>query len=883
MSQMHPRKRSSLRKSTASVWMMMIASRATSATAYTLPGVSRTFTSSGRKRCIPSSANGLSSTNSYSNGQSLSPRKESLYMALDSRELRFYASSSSPIARSNGATPIGSVTKTVIASRTISNDNNGNAVSSSTATATTYYSSSRANILSDKSVNGPRKESNHDLLDSLASPALSTYANSILGMINSFDSNVKRAFSHPTGVVYATQYSTSSVLFNSSKAEDSIGKSQHQPSQPQPRRTSPIEIDLTDEEKELFELLRTVTSECGMKSTLRVAGGWVRDKILASKEFKHNIFSLDLHDDGYCCTPGSNEQISENGESDGMNRITSKFKGEKTPNDTLSVTVPVDIDIALDDKLGREFADELNQWLSDRGRKTHSVGVVLKNPEKSKHLETATMRVNNYWIDFVNLRAEEYTSDSRIPDLMRIGTAEEDAFRRDLTINSLFYNINEGVVEDMTGRGLDDLRKGIVATPLPPLTTLLDDPLRVLRSVRFAARLRFGMAESLRVAAADSRVKAALAQKVSRERVGSEVDLMLKSRDPVGAMRLLINLGLIDTVFLIPEDEAKGGVSFEGVYEKGLNLLATAHDHLCDCKANPPMWCESKRALESGAVNGVGKDQTRVLMEDEDARRLLWYAAFLKPIRDRTISIDEDFEVETKKKPRKAKRSIILKLLVDELKRPLRDAEAVDKIMRAADGFTKLVSSGSDVSALSVLLSGAHVVHGSKAPEGVKGSNIMCTMDHRIVDPDTEDDPVWKHCMEFRLGCADILRKIGPLWRAAIILSLCEQLAEGKNSELEYMIEGDVVFEAQEEITSGILANYDAFAAAIMQLGLIGIWNQEPLVNGDEIKKSVLPNIPKGPVFREVMDKQTEWMITHPGGTKENLVNHLREEFPDYA
>ncbi len=91
------------------------------------------------------------------------------------------------------------------------------------------------------------------------------------------------------------------------------------------------------------------------------------------------------------------------------------------------------------------------------------------------------------------------------------------------------------------------------------------------------------------------------------------------------------------------------------------------------------------------------------------------------------------------------------------------------------------------------------------------------------------------------------------------------------------------MYEAQEEITSGILANYDAFAAAIMHLGLIGIWNQEPLVNGDEIKKSVLPNIPKGPVFREVMDKQTEWMITHPGGTKENLINHLREEFPDYV
>jgi tRNA nucleotidyltransferase/poly(A) polymerase len=416
------------------------------------------------------------------------------------------------------------------------------------------------------------------------------------------------------------------------------------------------------------------------------------------------------------------------------------------------------------------------------------VGVVLKNPEKSKHLETATMRINNYWIDFVNLRAEEYTSDSRIPDLMRIGTAEEDAYRRDLTINSLFYNINEGIVEDMTGRGLEDLKRRVVATPLPPLTTLLDDPLRVLRSVRFAARLRFGMDEDLKEAAADERVKLALEQKVSRERVGSEVDLMLKSRDPVGAMRLLIHLGLIETVFPLPMDKSKkesNSSLLEGVFDQGLSLLTTTHDHLCDCKENPPLWCEARRALEAGAVNGVGKEDTRVLMEDEDARRLLWYAAFLKPLRDRTVENDEDKEMEDRKKPRKAKRSAIVTLLVDELKRPARDADSIDKIMRAADGFTRLVSTGSDVSALSVLLSELHIIH--------RGEKIVCTMNGRTIDPNTENDLIWNHCMEFRADCAAVLKRIGPLWRAAFILSLAERLDEAMNSEMEYSIEGDVV------------------------------------------------------------------------------------------
>jgi tRNA nucleotidyltransferase/poly(A) polymerase len=352
------------------------------------------------------------------------------------------------------------------------------------------------------------------------------------------------------------------------------------------------------------------------------------------------------------------------------------------------------------------------------------------------------MRLINYWIDFVNLRADEYASDSRIPVLMRFGTAEEDALRRDLTINSLFYNINEGVVEDLTGRGLDDLRRGVVATPLPPLTTLLDDPLRVLRAIRFAARLRFGMDDSLRKAAADPRVKEALEQKVSRERVGSEMDLMLKSRDPVRALRLLVNLGLIETIFPPPSNKyaTNGDGSFDGVFHEGLALLSTTHDHLCDCMANPPLWCEAKRALEAGAVNGVKKEETRVLMEDEDTRRLLWYAAFLKPLRDRTTRDDEEVELELRKKPRKSKRSVILELLVDGLKRPIREAESVEKIMRAADGFTKLVSTGSDLSALPVLLSGARV---RNARDGTSRNsmNTICTMDNRIIDPDDEDDP----------------------------------------------------------------------------------------------------------------------------------------------
>ncbi|CAO2145272.1 unnamed protein product, partial [Urochloa humidicola] len=94
------------------------------------------------------------------------------------------------------------------------------------------------------------------------------------------------------------------------------------------------------------------------------------------------------------------------------------------------------------------------------------------------------MLILDIWIDFVNLRSETYAENSRIPT-MEVGTAKEDAYRRDLTINSLFFNINNNSVEDLTGRGIEDLKRGLIVTPLPAKATFLDDPLRVIRAIRF--------------------------------------------------------------------------------------------------------------------------------------------------------------------------------------------------------------------------------------------------------------------------------------------------------------------------------------------------------------------------------------------------------------
>ncbi|KHN99281.1 Poly A polymerase, head domain protein [Metarhizium album ARSEF 1941] len=171
---------------------------------------------------------------------------------------------------------------------------------------------------------------------------------------------------------------------------------------------------------------------------------------------------------------------------------------------------------------------------------------VSKNPDKSKHLETAVVRILDLDLDLVNLRKETYTEDSRNPTV-QFGTAKEDALRRDATINALFYNIHTDQIEDFTG-GMRDLTARVLRTPLSPLETFKDDPLRVLRLVRFASRLGFSIEEETRKVMAHPEVLDALQVKISRERVGIEFEKMMKD-----------NLRLYQAVFADPSSKSIAG------------------------------------------------------------------------------------------------------------------------------------------------------------------------------------------------------------------------------------------------------------------------------------------------------------------------------------
>uniref|UniRef100_K3WQW5 Poly A polymerase head domain-containing protein n=1 Tax=Globisporangium ultimum (strain ATCC 200006 / CBS 805.95 / DAOM BR144) TaxID=431595 RepID=K3WQW5_GLOUD len=259
------------------------------------------------------------------------------------------------------------------------------------------------------------------------------------------------------------------------------------------RASSPPQITLTPAESNLFDFLVYIQHLYAPTTQLRVAGGWVRDKLRGA-------------------------------ESD-------------------------DIDIVLDNINGTTFANHILKFQKMRKLPQSSIGVVKANSDKSKHLEVATVSIEGRMVDLVHLRAEEYTADSRIPETT-FAKPIEDASRRDITINALFYNLHTQQVEDFTGQGLQDLAAGVVRTPLEPYQTFLDDPLRVLRAIRFACDFGYTLDEKLSEAVlTHAEIKDAMARKVSRERIGIEVRKMLSGSDPARAFSLLREYGLLDLVF----------------------------------------------------------------------------------------------------------------------------------------------------------------------------------------------------------------------------------------------------------------------------------------------------------------------------------------------
>ena len=173
---------------------------------------------------------------------------------------------------------------------------------------------------------------------------------------------------------------------------------------------------------------------------------------------------------------------------------------------------------------------------------------------------TAMLPLPEGKVEFVGARTERYEADSRKP-VVSAGTLEEDLRRRDFTVNAMAACINAGrfgqVVDPLGGQA--DLRARLLRTPLDPVATFEDDPLRMLRAMRFAAQLEFSVdGEAL---AAIGRMKDRIAI-VSQERVSDEFLKLLRSGRPSEGLRLMRDSGLMAVVF--PEIDALGGVDQRG-------------------------------------------------------------------------------------------------------------------------------------------------------------------------------------------------------------------------------------------------------------------------------------------------------------------------------
>ena len=195
-------------------------------------------------------------------------------------------------------------------------------------------------------------------------------------------------------------------------------------------------------------------------------------------------------------------------------------------------------------------------------------------PVTFERFGTAQVTLPGRLVEFVAARAESYAPDSRKPDVRR-ASLDEDLRRRDFTVNTMLMDLDGNVHDPLGGRR--DLEAKLLRTPADPRQTFSDDPLRMLRAIRFAAELGFEVAPDLVPAMRE--LKGRLAPPViSIERIRDELSRMLESERPNLALELLDQAELLGVV--LPEIEACKGVAQSGYHTHdvyGHTLLTVDH------------------------------------------------------------------------------------------------------------------------------------------------------------------------------------------------------------------------------------------------------------------------------------------------------------------
>jgi len=204
-------------------------------------------------------------------------------------------------------------------------------------------------------------------------------------------------------------------------------------------------------------------------------------------------------------------------------------------------------------------------------------------------------------IECVMTRQEKYADDSRKPEVSA-GTLKQDVERRDFTVNSLLKDLTTGEILDLTGQGKDDIKKGVIRTPLDPNIIFTEDPLRMLRAIRFT--VKYGWKLPLFMIRA-IKGNASKLQNISSERVQEELSKMLVTKSPDTAVRLMQITGL--SKFVAPELDLLIGLK-QNKYHKW-----DANKHTLEVLKNTPADLKTRLAA---LFHDIGKATTKSVVDN---------------------------------------------------------------------------------------------------------------------------------------------------------------------------------------------------------------------------------------------------------------------------
>ena len=240
---------------------------------------------------------------------------------------------------------------------------------------------------------------------------------------------------------------------------------------------------------------------------------------------------------------------------------------------------------------GIELAEAVAKKL---GKKAHLT--VFKN------FGTAQVKLNDLEVEFVGARKESYQRDSRKP-IVEDGTLEDDQNRRDFTINAMALCLNKSRFGELVDpfNGMNDLQNFVLRTPLNPDITFSDDPLRMMRGIRFSAQLGFFLETNTFEAIARNNERISI---ISKERIADELNKIMMSRKPSVGFILLEKTGLLELIFpellALKGAETKDGVGHKDNFYHTLAVL----DGLCAHTDN--LWLRWAALLHD-----IGKPRTK--------------------------------------------------------------------------------------------------------------------------------------------------------------------------------------------------------------------------------------------------------------------------------